>query len=193
MNLLDDLSQINFVPKPPSEDAVSEQKPNKKDKGDGRFVASQDEEAFGSDFYDTREEAIRCYPQDMGLDEDDLFFVAETTKFTPTVDCDRLVEMACEDASEAVGEVSESWLDGLKNSDMERLRELMNEAFHRWLREVGQMPRFYACEKVTDHRAPPPPPPPQLDMFEKRKTVPGRLDLNPKGFMGFGPNGRFEV
>lgn len=188
MNPLDDLSQINFVPKPLPEDTTPDVK-LKKDRGDGMFVASCDEESFGSGFYDTREEAILSYPKEEDLQEGDRYFVAETVKFDPTVNADRVIENAYEEAAEAVGEVADGWLDGIKREEEDLLTDMLTDAFKRWLMETGNTPRFYECKNVTEHRAPPPPPPPQLDMFEKRKVLPGTIDLN----LDLGPDDRFEL
>jgi hypothetical protein len=184
MNPLDDIHLINFVPKALPE-LEPEAKANREKTGD--FVASTDEESFSSDNYDTREEAVLCFPEEMGLEEGELFFVAEKREFIPTVDGDRVIENAYEEACENVGEVADGWLDGVKKGDRELLTDMLTGAFNRWLRETNNFPHFYACENVTEHRAPAPPPEPQLDMFDKKKPLPGRLNLD------LGRDDRFEL
>ncbi len=155
---LNDMDGFNFKPKQEfgDEDPVPEAKPRR------GFVASTDEEQFSSsDVYATREEAIKCFPEDAGLDEMDTFYVGKIVEFVPHVSADNILQGLVEEAWDSVGDPADGWLKNVKGDHEDELTEQLTNTVNNWLIRHGHVPTFFKVEAVESYEVPDTPQRPQ--------------------------------
>jgi hypothetical protein len=143
---------------------------------EGDFVAGTDEEYFGSDYYLTREDAVKHYPEDAGLEPGDGFLVGKAVKWMPKINGDALIEGLGEEAADEVGESSHQWLTGVTKPQMDDLESDLTHVFVQWMKRHGHMPHFFKVDEITDHTVPEPPATPDVNVFQRMLRDFGRRD-----------------
>ena len=90
-----------------------------------------------NDLYDVRESWLLDYPT---------FWVGKKMEWWPSVDEDYMLDCVIEQADDYAGEFADGWLEVTKE-EREKLRDMLQETFDRWLRETGNEPKFFMiCE-----------------------------------------------
>lgn len=148
---LENVGGFNFKPKQDfgEEEPVPEEKPRR------GFVASTDEEHFSSsDVYATREEAIKSYPEDAGLDEMETFWVGKIVPFEPQVSADNILQGIVEEAYDSVGDSADGWLKNVKGDQEDELTQQFTNVLNNWLVRHGYKPTFFKVEEVESYEAP---------------------------------------
>lgn len=152
---LENVGGFNFKPK----QDFGEPEPAPEEKPRRGFVASSDEEHFSSsDVYATREEAIKSYPEDAGLDEMETFYVGRVVPFEPHVSADNILQGLVEEAYDSVGDPADGWLKNVKGEQEDELTNQLTSVVNNWLIRHGHKPTFFKVEDVESYEVPDSPP-----------------------------------
>lgn len=94
--------------------------------------------------YDTKEEAIAAGIEDAKAEGCPTVYVGECEFYYPEIDEDNLLDTIREKAWESeFGEYSEGWLENTTIQEDRKLGRMLNDAFHEWLRQTGNVPKFF--------------------------------------------------
>jgi len=105
---------------------------------------------FDYDGYESKEEAIR-YGKKLAKGEDyKRFRVGKSVQCSmATIYADNVIENAVEQLYDEVGEVSETYLEGVTDEQEKELEETLNEVFYQWHKKHGLFPNCFIIEDVT--------------------------------------------
>ncbi|RAS90292.1 hypothetical protein A6E21_25885 [Bacillus cereus] len=107
-----------------------------------------DEEAWTSDEFDTKEEAIAEARAEIdllekldGIPHGDFFRIGQKQPYNPMINVDFISQLE-EQAYDECGEVAEGWLEGLKEKQKQALDDQIQEVIAKWLEGIGKTPGF---------------------------------------------------
>ena len=96
--------------------------------------------------YDTKEEAIAAGIEDAKTEGYSAVYVGKCEFYYPEIDEDHLLDVIRQRAYESeFGEYSDGWLENTTIEEGRALGRMLNDAFHEWLRQTGNVPKFYIC------------------------------------------------
>jgi len=75
-------------------------------------------------------------------------FIGEGYNYKPSIFAEGLLENICEQAYSDCGEVAECWLEYISMDQVNKLGDELNEVFHKWLKDIGEMPTFGTVENI---------------------------------------------
>ncbi|HBE9815969.1 TPA: hypothetical protein OLY61_000585 [Clostridioides difficile] len=123
------------------------------------WLYSWDGECFGSDEYESKEEAIEAakeellnfrefgewvYDKEFGK----LVYVGKREDVSlPGIDAGNILDYIQDRIDDEFGEFGESWSSYIKDEDEKILNDRLNEVFENWINEFGYKPHWF---KLTD-------------------------------------------
>ena len=72
-----------------------------------------------------------------------MVYVGEIEPYVPTIDGCVVAERLFEEAYDELGECAESWLEGCKNEDYDKLSDMLTNTLNEWIKETHNEPNFY--------------------------------------------------
>lgn len=118
---------------------------------EGKWIHSLSDDVFHStDFFDTKEEAVRAGMDEYGEYLKLTFFVGQVRdlSLTPSVEAEGILESVNETMYEEVGEVAEDYLIKLPQEQIDELQVELNKALHAWMDKHNNKPTFYKVDNI---------------------------------------------
>lgn len=107
-----------------------------------------DAEAWTSDEFDTKEEAIAEARAEIdllekldGIPHGDIFRIGQVELYNPMINVDFISQLE-EQAYDECGEVAEGWLEGVEEKQKQALDDQIQEVIAKWLEDIGKTPGF---------------------------------------------------
>ena len=109
------------------------------------WLYSKDGEYFDSHEYESKEAAIKA-ARNEGFES--CFYVGKKEDASiPTIHTNHVLEDIQEDIYDECGESGENWVQGMKDEDIKKLDNKLNNIFFKWINESGYNPNWY---KIVD-------------------------------------------
>jgi hypothetical protein len=104
---------------------------------------------FDYDGYESKEEAIRYGRKLAKSDGYKRFRVGKQIACSmATIYADTIIENAVEQLYDEVGEVSETYLEGVTDEQEKELEDTLNEVFYQWHKKYNLFPNCYTIEDI---------------------------------------------
>ncbi|WP_257129840.1 hypothetical protein [Bacillus cereus] len=113
-----------------------------------------DAEAWTSDEFDTKEEAIAAAKEEIaliekleGIPHGDIFRIGQVELYNPMINVDFISQLE-EQAYDECGEVAEGWLEDVDEKQKQTLDSQIQEVITKWLEDIGKTPGFGSIENI---------------------------------------------
>ena len=117
--------------------------------GQWMFNFGNEENWCEDEYFDTKEKAIKvARAKAIAEVYYHSFQVGQIVYFKPSVDVENVLERISENAYDECGDCGEDYLSDIYNLGTDRLKELLNEALDRWIKETNNEPNFYKIENI---------------------------------------------
>lgn len=116
---------------------------------DNEWVAEVDmnTDTWLGDIWDTREEAIKNGTKQAKEEGVNCFRIGRAIPCAiPSISVDTVIEYAYEQLYDEVGEVAETYLEGVTKEQSQELEESLNEIFYEWSKKYNLLPSCYRIE-----------------------------------------------
>lgn len=121
------------------------------------FAFSLTEEGVYSGWFDTIEEALEeaegCFPCESDtLETGSTVYIGENEPIEiPNITPEYIISDIRESIYSEYGDSVDDYLYNVKNEDLDRLQELLDEAFKKWLIETNNEPKFYTVNNIKQY------------------------------------------
>ncbi|EQG35320.1 TPA: hypothetical protein MJC92_000236 [Clostridioides difficile] len=117
------------------------------------WLYSWDDECFGSNEYESREEAIQGAKEELkrfGEVKRWVYIGKKEEAYIPCLDAENILDYVQDRINDEFGEFGESWSSYIKDEDEKILDDRLNEVFENWINEFGYKPDWCMVVDVEE-------------------------------------------